>query len=167
MLQKNPRKVLIIVHIIALSTFTVSFALSKPCWIDPEAQQQEGYVLVDSGSNDVQRGDDQHHQQQRRLGHNHTTISSPKKPHGAAQGLYIRTHVINAQDGDEGRDGQLQRKPERCHKEIYQSRTFPSSHVLCLRHLYLAPGRRCSSWGTPGSILFIRAGLSDAEALQR
>lgn len=34
---------------------------------DPEAQQQEGDVLVDAGAHDVQRGDDQHHQQQRRL----------------------------------------------------------------------------------------------------
>lgn len=34
---------------------------------DPKAEQQEGDVLIDTGANDVQRGDDQHDQQQRRL----------------------------------------------------------------------------------------------------
>lgn len=34
---------------------------------DPKAEQQEGYVLIDTSANYVQRWDNQHDQQQRRL----------------------------------------------------------------------------------------------------
>lgn len=67
---------------------------------DPEAQQEEGHVLIDACTDDVQRGDHGNDQQQRRLVGKR---NSKPKHRGGNQSDWLQSYVVDSQEGHERR----------------------------------------------------------------